>query len=704
MTAKKPDVPPSSDGEQTDMQEIERKIKRMLDPAEPDSEPDQPPDSAVLQSEENPATAPEVASEKPSKAKAASPIAIQSEDDGEYKFEVVKKEDADTKSEPDPVPASEPEAGAPEEGPLETDTEKPDRSEKPQQADMAEESSDTETAKAVDEIIAEESDALLAAEDEKHAKSIEEKKKPSLTARLKGLLGAWWHNRAARRATFAILILIVVAAMVTPVSRYFMLNTFGVRSAASIKILDESTRQPLKNVQVSLRGQKALTDDEGVARLTELKLGSTELVIEKRAFAPIKRQVTLGWGSNPLGDASLTPVGSQYVFGVSDYLSGQPIKKAEATSGEASAFSDENGQIKLTLDKTDDTPFEVSITGDGLRTEKLLVDPNNKAEHTLQMAPNRKHTFISKRSGRFDVYKIDADGKNEELVLSGTGNERDDILLVPHPKDELVALVSTRSGARNSQGFLLSTLLLIDLSDNSTVEVAQSERVQVLDWVGDKLVYVRVAAGSSAANPARHRLMTYDVKTYESSELASSNFFNDVTIAKGLVYYAPSSAYQNGQTAFYRIGTDGNNRQAVLDQETWSIFRTGYHNLTLAIGQDWYDYNLGNNKPTKLGGEPANLRNRSYVDSPDGKRSLWVDQRDGKGVLLTYDLEGNEDTQVFERSGLRTPIRWLNDRSVVFRVNTDQETADYAASLDGGEPKKIRDVTDTNGVEAWYYY
>jgi hypothetical protein len=72
--------------------------------------------------------------------------------------------------------------------------------------------------------------------------------------------------------------------------------------------------------------------------------------------------------------------------------------------------------------------------------------------------------------------------------------------------------------------------------------------------------------------------------------------------------------------------------------------------------------------------------------------------------LLTYDLEGNEDTQVFERSGLRTPIRWLNDRSVVFRVNTDQETADYAASLDGGEPKKIRDVTDTNGVEAWYYY
>lgn len=50
------------------------------------------------------------------------------------------------------------------------------------------------------------------------------------------------------------------------------------------------------------------------------------------------------------------------------------------------------------------------------------------------MAPSRKHVFISKRSGTYDVYKVDVDGKNEEKVLSGTGSERPDaIALSIHP-------------------------------------------------------------------------------------------------------------------------------------------------------------------------------------------------------------------------------------------------------------------------------
>jgi len=141
-----------------------------------------------------------------------------------------------------------------------------------------------------------------------------------------------------------------------------------------------------------------------------------------------------------------------------------------------------------------------------------------------------------------------------------------------------------------------------------------------------------------------------------------------------------------------------------MADEVWNVFRTDYDKLVLAVGQDWYDYQISTNKATKLSGQPANIKSRVYVDSPDHQRSLWVDQRDGKGVLLTYSLGNKEDKTVQEQSGLSNPVSWLGNNAVIYRVSTPQETADYVMSLDGGQPKKLRDVTNTAGIDRWYYY
>lgn len=740
MTAKKAKEEPISDEEQ-DMREIEEKVKRMMDPSVPDKVPDDLPKEIELEppadgKETGPKTAPEVSK------KAKNPIAISviSHDEDDHKIvvptEPAESEAADesvsedeqseemtdkpesedepvpeTEAEPEPdevpeqeeaVPESEDET-APTDETTVTDESAPETVE-PEEPEATEpDLEDPKTADAVDDISRKESDDLLAHEDAEIAKAFTEKP-PSFGARLKHGLSAWWHNPLARRTTLIVLALGVAAALFVPTSRYFVLNTAGARSGASVRILDESTRQPLKNVEVSLRGQKVMTDNEGSARFNKIKLGTTELVAEKRAFAPTRQKVTIGWGSNPLPEKSLTPVGSQYSFTVTDFLSTKPIKKVEAVSGDASAFSDDEGKIKLTIDKSDDTPLEVTLKGEGLREEKLTIKADDKTVQEIKMAPIRKHVFITKRSGRYDVYKIDVDGKNEQLVLAGTGSEREDLALVPHPGKDIVALVSTRGNVRNSDGFLMSALTVIDLSDNKPVELAKAERVQIINWIGDRLVYVRVAAGTSAANPKRHRLISYDLETEESKELASSNFFNSVTVARGAIYYAPSSAYQTGPTALYKVYGDGTRQQTVMPQETWSMYRTSYDNLTLAIGQDWYDYNLTTNSSNKLGGPPANPQARIYENNPDGQQSLWLDQRDGKGVLLAYEVSKNEDKEIFKRSGLKGPLRWLNNNAVVFRVSSDQETADYAVSLNGGEPKKIRDVTNTAGLEGWYYY
>ena len=646
-------------------QELEKRIDEMLDPARPDNKPIKPA-FEVLPNEDvevdEPKTAPEVDNKE---------------------FELVKN-DADKVDEKEVINNNQEESSG---------------------EDIQEEfGADPETEKAVDEIVEKESNELLAVEDEKIAKAFDDKK-PNLKQKIKNFFINWWNNKRARWITIIASVLIIVTAFVIPTSRYALLNLVGVRSSASVIVLDDSTQQPLKNVSVTIRGKTSLTDENGKAVLYGLKLGKTKLVIEKRAFAKDNRDITLGWGSNPLGDVKLTPVGTQYLFFITDFLSNKPIAKAEAISGEFSAFSDEEGKIKLTIDDTTDETFDVVIKAQDQREETVNVSSSDKEEREIKMVPWRKHVFISKRSGKYDLYKIDADGNNEELVLAGAGVERDDIVIVPHPIEEKVALVSTRENVRNQDGYLLSTLTILDLKDNEPKKVAQSERIQVIDWIGNNLIYVKISAGTSAANPNRHKIVSYNADTDESKDLASSNYFNDVFVNSGRIYYAPSSAYATETAGLFRINADGTDKKTVLSKEVWSMIRTDYNKLVLSTGDSWYDLNLDNDYTTKLSGEPPILSSKIYSDNPSKNKSLWIDQRDGKGVLIVYDIEKKADGDpLYSQSGLRSPIRWLNDKTIVYRISTDQETADYVISVGGGDPRKIKNVTNTASIEEWYYY
>ena len=87
----------------------------------------------------------------------------------------------------------------------------------------------------------------------------------------------------------------------------------------------------------------------------------------------------------------------------------------------------------------------------------------------------------------------------------------------------------------------------------------------------------------------------------------------------------------------------------------------------------------------------------------DKKNSLWVDDRDGKSVLLSYDTLARTDKALKTQSGITTSVKWLSNNTVLYRVHTDQETADYVISTDGGDAKKVTDVTNTINIEQGYF-
>lgn len=562
---------------------------------------------------------------------------------------------------------------------------------------------------AIDDIVAEESDSIMKIEDKQrevlNAPINPIKKQPKKG--LKSALASIFKDPKKTAVLLSSILVIVLGVFLYPDTRYYILNSAGVRSSSSVKVLDEKTLQPLKNVEVSIGASTAKTDKEGNASLSQIKLGPQQMSVKKPAFAEVKKNVTIGWGSNPLGEQKLSPVGSKYIFKLKDYLSAKAIKGAEVetTNGEFAAISNDQGEAVLVVEDTKMPEVKVTIKTDKYREENVALDRNDKNVREFMLVPAKRHAYVSKRSGKYDLYASYVDTKDEQLLLRASGYEKPDgLMIVSDASSDNIAFVTTRDNNRNKDGFLLSSLYIIDTSNKNNKVVTRSERVQILGWYGGKLVYVKVKDGASADTPDRHKLVSYDHKSGEEKELASANYFNDVMVAGGSIYYAPTSFKLSGQVGLFKVNPDGSNKQTVINQEVWNILRQSYEKITFSVGQQWYEYGLNDSKLSKLLGAPATNDSKIILDNSSNQLSAFVDQRDGKGVLLTYNKSENKDKQLISEPGLANPIYWLSDNVIVFRISNNNEVSDYAISVLGGEKKKVAGVTNTAGVDRWYYY
>ena len=611
-------------------------------------------------------------------------------------------EEATPEAAPETPPATEPEPVTPAEpaptAPNEADDELARLAAEPNDEQATE---TDQVAPAVDSLAANERDAELEKRDAEIAAAFA-KVDDENGHRIKRFFKAWWQNKKARWATVVVLVLLLVLAGVLPPSRAWALNLFGVRAKATLTVLDATTQLPLKNVAVRVGGSQGLTDASGHVSLAQVKLGHQTLNVTKLAFAITNRSVTINLGNNNLGSLALKAAGTQYRIKAIDYVTGAAITNAAASSGDANAEADSQGLITLTVPTSNDSQ-PVIVSADGYRNESIKIAAGTTAVTTVQLVTSRHEVYFSKQSGNYDLYRSDIDGKNASIILKATGNETSTLALLPHPTADEAAVVDTRDGTHNSDGYALQNLILVNVTTGASTTIDHSERIMPIDWIGDRLVYAMAKAGASAANPSRYQLMSYDYLTNERLELDHANAFNDIVSTAGSIYYATSNQYNGGASQFTRISADGTNKQILLNNEVWNILRKDYNDFYLNTGTDNYTYVLGDAKPNATT-DTYNSASRLYIDSPDGKHSLWVDQRDGKGVLLSYDIAKKTDTVIASQVGLDYPVRWLTNDSVVYRVHSSSGTADYAIGLTSNTAKKITDVTDAAGRSLWYFY
>jgi hypothetical protein len=556
---------------------------------------------------------------------------------------------------------------------------------------------DEKTDAAVDDILTKEADDLLAMQSGLPPAN-QTNIQPS---RRKHFLARWWHNKVARNITIIILLLAIAALAIVPQTRYVILNSAGVRSSASVVVLDNTTSLPLRNVSVELGAMSAVTDGEGRASFKDLKLGDYSMNIKRVAFAPYEQRVTIGWGSNPLGSYKLRATGTQYTILVTDFVSGKPIQGIEANSDEAVAQSDKNGKIILTVDDTEVTKLAVKVSGKNYRTESIEVFADSKTPSKVVLVPAGKDVYVSKQSGKYDVFASDLDGKNRTLLLAGSGNENATISLVVSPDGNRAALVSTRDNMRDQDGFLMQALTIINIEEGTSVTIDHAEQIQLVDWVDNRLVYRLTLSGASAANAQRSRLVSYNYDSNARVQLANANQFNAIVSSRGYVYYTISSTDPDAAMGLFKVKTDGSDRKRLTNDEIWTAIRTTYSTLSLQQPDGWMTYDLETGQVAKSEA-PANVVTYTFTDATKGGRSLWTDVRDGKGALLLHDIDKNSDKVITRQEGLVYPVRWINDNTIVYRVSNSSETANYVVSLAGGAARKVSDVTPTYGYAQIY--
>lgn len=562
-------------------------------------------------------------------------------------------------------------------------------------APSEEPTSDEATDEAVEDIMKTEGDEALQAQDAKAEAPVVVKL--NRWERFKSSWRAWWKDPRKRYATIVGLVVIIAAIAIVPVARTFALNLIGIRGSVAVKVLDGTTGLPLKNVTVAIAGQTGETASNGSVVLRHVRLGDQTLTAQKVAFSGLTKKISVSMGRTTVPAISLKAVGTQFTFVITDYVSGKAVPTAEVTSGQASARADKTGKAVLTVQPSDKTSFSVRVSAKNYRTAKQTIIAGAKVSQTVVLVPSGQEVFVSKQSGKYDLYKADIDGKNRKLLLAGTGNETANLSLSVSPDGSTAALVSTRDNQRDSDGYLLSTLTLVDVDTGSTLTLEHAENVGLLGWSGDRLVYQLTVAGASAANPNRQRIISYDYVAHKRLQLASANYFSGMVLVSSDVYYAVSNTDPDVSPSFGKIGVDTTGKQTLANQEVWTVVRAGYSTISLQTPGGWLNYTVGSSA-TKPGVAPDSYQSRQYLTSGDGVHGLWIDNRDGKGVLVAYDIQAAKDSVVTSRAGLGTPVRWLNNQTVIFRVTTDQETADYAVSLVGGQPHKITDVTATAGL------
>ncbi len=507
-----------------------------------------------------------------------------------------------------------------------------------------------------------------------------------------------------------IFIVLLTGVWFVPVTRYAILSTFGVRGGivvtASQSLKQTNATAPeIKNFTVNVAGQTINSGEQSSVIIPSISLGDHKVEVLKQGYAPSVYETTVdfdplfGWvsGNNSytsLVKAQLLAKGLALSFTVKDWVSNKAVTIGEFAFGDITAFPNKDGVVSLTVPpELNKVIIKADFTDNYL--DKTFELETNKKSQAVNFVPDSKHYFVSKRSGVYSIYSQYIDGGELKEVVKGTPQETSSLQFAVSPSGKYGVMTSTREGRRDSSGNVVQKLYWVNLNSGKLEELDSARYIYLHDWAGDTITY---SYGYQAENSTdfMQRLRSLDASTKNQYELGSTTgSFGRIHVALNQVIFTKQESFNKPgfekEQTVNTVGIKGENNRE-LATNTGDFRQIGFERFAYQTpDKKWSEINLntGQIKPSEQPREEGTV----YIStSSSNKERVFINFVDGKRLLM---LQKNNDTtsELATQPGLTGPIRFMNATTVLYRVVTPGETADYVVSTLGGQPRKITDVT-----------
>lgn len=583
--------------------------------------------------------------------------------------------------------------------------------------------SDADTDKAVDDIVAEEGDIVLAVED---AAAVRRNKQPKKSSSWKDKLRGFFTDKRTWIGIAAVLLIVFAV----PVTRYKVLGLV-VKKPVTVTVIDSKTNTPVSNAEVSLGGQTGKTDGSGKAQV-RAPVGEGGLIIKKQYYRTYEDSYFVGFNAAKPANVKLVATGRLVPITVVDKITGKPLKGVEISAKGTAAKTDAKGKTTIALPAAAGT-IDASLKASGYNTTKIklqVTDSLIKA-NSFELTPSGHIYFLSNLNGTLDVAKANLDGSDRRTVLEGTGSEDKATTSLLASRDwRYVVLKAKRENGRPS-------LHLIDTATDKVTTFDESNaEFTLVGWYGHNFIYELTRSGISNWQGGRQQLKSYDADNRQLNQLDQNQAEGDASsysqqsflnyyIVNGVVAYntqwygySASGVPRDMNSKNDTIRAVQPNGQNKKDYQSFPTATVGYIQAVLYEPQGIYYaiYNNTDNKTSYYVYENQSVKTVTGIDqnnfnqgyptfllSPSGKQTFWTELRDGKNALFTGDAEAKHAKQIAGRSEY-TPYGWYTDAYTLVSKNGSELYIMPAAGQTDRPPLKVTDYYKPAQTYAGYGY
>jgi hypothetical protein len=560
-----------------------------------------------------------------------------------------------------------------------------------------------ETDKAVDDIMAQESDMVLAVDDIMRAK----RSQPSSSqSGWKDKLRSILHNKW----TWIGVALILCILFAVPYTRYKLLGVV-LKEQVHVTVIDSQNDTPVSNALVSVAGKSVKTDANGKAELS-VGLGERTLAISKQYYRTADTHYFVGFKSKTPITVKLVATGRLVPITVLNTISGQPLPGAVIHILGTTAKTNAKGQTGVAIPATVKADVAtISLAGYNTKKVSVQVTAQAVAGNSFTLTPVGTIAYLAKQGTSINVLKANLDGSNVQTVLAGSGHETASTTRLLASADwHYLVLEANRDGTRPA-------LYLINTATDQITEFDSSNATfNLIGWSGHNFLYSLNNTSESQWQSGTQLVKDYNADQHQinqldqnqavgdSSSYAYQSFANFFITGDALVYSTQWTAQggydqssENDTIRAFQLSSQSlKNYESFPAATTGTISSNQYQPQVIyfavpstTASTAYYQYNNQNVQSASIDQPIFNQTNPTYLLSPSGSHNLWSSLSHGQDLFFVGDSNAASQQQIAALDNY-SPYGWYSDSYILASRDNDQLYILPASGLSGaGQPLKI---------------